>query len=152
MESHWLYKGKNISDAPEGAFGFIYKITNLETNRYYIGRKYLSSTRRKALTAKQKREGKKRRTKVTSDSNWRTYVGSNDILQKDIKDLGKDNFKFEILIFGESKGQVNYLEMKLQFMLDASIDPKYYNDCIGAGKFITMKDPEILMENIKNHL
>ena len=38
----WTYRGNYItelSDMPEGTIGFIYKITNGETNEYYIGKK-----------------------------------------------------------------------------------------------------------------
>jgi len=147
--SHWFYNNKEVTEVPEDAFGFVYMITNTKSGRKYIGRKYLQSTRRKALTAQQKRDGKKRRTRVTTESNWRTYTGSSKPLLADIKELGKDHFKFEILIYGNSKGQVNYLEMKFQFINDVTLDPLYYNDTIGSGKFATLKDSDLLLENIQ---
>ena len=147
--SHWLHNKEVVTTPPDDAFGFVYLITNKISNRKYIGRKYLHSTRRKALTAKQKREGKKRRIRVTTESNWRSYTGSSKPLLADIKKLGKDNFHFEILIYGNSKGQVNYLEMKFQFMNDVTLDPLYYNDTIGSGKFATLKDSDLLLENIQ---
>jgi|DEB0MinimDraft_10_1074344.scaffolds.fasta_scaffold00598_9 hypothetical protein len=151
-DSHWFYRNKKISEVPENSFGFVYMIVNMLTGQKYIGRKYFYSTRRKSLTAKQKREGKKRRTRVTKESNWREYMGSSKTLLADIERLGKTNFEFKILIFGETKGQVNYLEMKMQFLHDVSINPAFYNDTIGSGKFASIKDPTLLFENIQENL
>ena len=42
----WLYEQKqvaDINDIPEGTQGFIYKITNLKTGKFYIGKKSLVS-------------------------------------------------------------------------------------------------------------
>jgi len=152
MSSHWTYKNKIVTTPPEDAFGFVYLITNTESGRKYIGRKYLHSTRRKPLTAKQKREGKKRRTRVTTESNWREYMGSSKPLLADIKSLGKSKFKFEILIFGISKGQVNYLEENMHHKYDVLLDPVYYNDSIGPRRFMGMKKDESLLKNIKENL
>ena len=105
--SHWLYKGKSLTDTPENYFGFVYLITNLKSGKKYIGRKYFGTTRRVKVA------GKKRRKVVRKDSNWKEYTGSSKILNADIEKLGKKNFKFEILILGETKGQVNYLEENL---------------------------------------
>jgi len=43
----WLYENKvieKIEDFESEIFGFIYRITNLETGLYYIGKKQLMST------------------------------------------------------------------------------------------------------------
>jgi len=137
--SHWLYKGEQIQDVPEGTFGFIYLITNLLNNKKYVGRKYVSSTRKKPLTAKQKREGKKRQIKVTTESDWREYMGSSKPLLEDIAKYGKDNFRFEILIFAETKGQTNFLEETAHHKLNVLIDPDFYNDSIGPRRYMGMK-------------
>ena len=39
--NNWLHENKvidKIEDFPEGCFGFVYKITNKETNQFYIGK------------------------------------------------------------------------------------------------------------------
>ena len=77
--SHWLYKNKIIEEAPEGAFGFVYLITNKKTGRKYIGRKYFGKTRRV------KKKGNKRRRVIRKDSDWRTYIGSSKLLQEHIE-------------------------------------------------------------------
>ena len=34
-------------------------------------------------------------------------------------------------------------------MNDVTLDPLYYNDTIGSGKFATLKDSDLLLENIQ---
>ncbi len=131
--SHWLYKGKILEEAPDNYFGFVYLITNIKSGKKYIGRKYFGTTRRVKVA------GKKRRKVVRKDSNWREYTGSSKVLNQDIKNLGKDNFRFEILIMGETKGQVNYLEENIHHRYHVSVKDDFYNDCIGPRRFAKVK-------------
>jgi len=140
--SHWLYKGELLLESPENYFGFVYLITNLKSGKKYIGRKYFGTTRRVKV------KGKKRRRVVRKDSNWREYTGSSKILNNDIEKLGKKNFKFEILILGETKGQVNYLEENLHHKFHVSIKEEYYNDCIGPRRFARVKFSNIVESQI----
>ena len=40
-ENPWLYKGTAFtSDDINGPFGFVYRITNIQTGKQYIGRKF----------------------------------------------------------------------------------------------------------------
>tara|TARA_B100000902_G_scaffold277684_1_gene263475 strand:+ start:391 stop:828 length:438 start_codon:yes stop_codon:yes gene_type:complete len=126
--SHWLYKNKILEEAPEGAFGFVYLITNTKTDKMYIGRKYFGKTRRV------KKKGSKRRRVIRKDSDWKTYIGSSKVLQEHIQKR-KTNFKFEILAFGKTKGQVNYIEENLHHKFHVSVSNKFYNDCIGPRRF-----------------
>ena len=65
---------------PKDTFGFIYEITNLTNNRKYIGKKQMvRKIRRKPL------KGKKRKRIDYIESDWKTYTGSSDILNEDIK-------------------------------------------------------------------
>ena len=151
MNSHWLYNNEIINEIPEGMFGFVYRITNLESGRKYIGRKYLTSTTKKPLAKLQKTLGKKRRTSVTKESNWREYTGSNKPLNEDIKKLGKDKFKFEILFFGETAAHVNYMEMYCQYKDHVILTDEYYNEAIGSNKYSNIsKKIELLNELRKN--
>ena len=39
----WLYENKEVKsleDLPEKAFGFIYKTINVQTGKFYIGKKF----------------------------------------------------------------------------------------------------------------
>ena len=149
--SHWLYNNEPITELPAGVAGFIYKITNLENGRMYIGRKYATSTRRKALTKVQKLAGRKRKEVVTKESDWAKYTGSNKPLNEDIKKLGKDKFKFEILFFGETAAHVNYMEMYCQYKDHVILTDEYYNEAIGSNKYSNIsKKIELLNELRKN--
>ena len=126
-ENPWLYEGEPfITDHIGDQFGFVYRITNLQSGRQYIGRKYFWS--------KRKPRGGKRR--VTSESDWKKYYGSSDELKADRKLLGNTNFKREILSTHTTKGKVNYEETKQLFLnnvLQETLDdgtPAYYNSNI----------------------
>ena len=131
--SHWKYRGKILSVVPEDSFGFVYLITNSISGKKYIGRKYFGTTRRAKV------KGKTRRKVIRKESDWRTYVGSSKSLNKDILSVGLDNFQFEILFLGETKGQVNYMEENLQHKANVMTREDYYNDCVGSRKFVSVK-------------
>ena len=76
--SHWLNKNKILNEAPENAFGFIYKITNTTNDKMYIGRKYFEKKRRV------KKKGQSRRKVIRKSSDWQTYTGSSKPLIESI--------------------------------------------------------------------
>ena len=126
-ENPWIYEGEPfITDNIGDQFGFVYRITNLQNGRQYIGRKYFWS--------KRKPRGGKRR--VTSESDWKRYYGSSDELKADRKLLGNSEFKRAILSTHPTKGKVNYEETKQLFLnnvLQETLDdgtPAYYNSNI----------------------
>ena len=56
--SNWLYNDDGIKitvaeDFTTDNYGFIYKITNLETGKYYIGKKAFFHNKKKKLTKKE---------------------------------------------------------------------------------------------------
>jgi hypothetical protein len=119
-----LSNGEVLDDIPSGKpEGFVYRITNLINGKKYIGKKSFWST--KTVTV----NGKKKKTKV--DSTWKKYYGSNEYLQADVKEFGKENFKREILSIHKSKSLVSYYEAKWQFQEDVLLKPEeYYNSWI----------------------
>ncbi len=126
-ENPWTYQGSTFTSADiDGQFGFVYRITNIQTGKQYIGRKYFTSRR--------KPRGGKRR--VTSESDWKKYYGSSDELKSDVKRLGKENFKREILSLHPTPGKVNYEETKQLFLNNVLQEnltdgtPAYYNSNI----------------------
>ena len=139
----WKYKGKlvtDITDMPEGTYGFIYQITHKSTGKKYIGKKVLSFERTKKLTKKELAEhtgkGRKPTTKkVQSESDWKTYFGSNKEFLELIKAYGGQHFEREILEYVPSKKLLTYFECKYLFSVGA-IEPNslYYNDNL-LGKF-----------------
>jgi hypothetical protein len=128
---------------PEKYFGFIYKITNKETGKFYIGKKAYWHNKKKKLTKKQLAElppslGRKPTHEVVRvESDWKTYWGSNKQLLADIKQYGEN--KFECWIFKQclTKKQLTYWEMHYQCKEEVLINSnKSYNDNI-LGKFFT---------------
>ena len=131
-ENPWMYEGKPFtSDDIGDYYGFVYRITNTNNHKSYIGRKYFV----------QKRKPKGGKRKVTSESDWKRYYGSSDELKRDIKTLGRDSFKREILSLHTTLGKVNYEETKQLFLhnvLMESLDngePAYYNSNI-LGRYM----------------
>jgi hypothetical protein len=131
-ENPWLYEGKPFtSDDIGDFFGFVYRITNIQSGKQYIGRKYFQQ--------KRKPRGGKRR--VTSESDWKKYYGSSDELSADRKLLGNSAFKREILSLHTRLGDVNFEETKQLFLhnvLTETLDgktPLYYNSNI-LGRYM----------------
>ena len=131
-ENSWYYKGTAFtSDDIGDFFGYVYRITNLQNGRQYIGRKYFYQ--------KRKPKGGKRR--VTSESDWKRYYGSSDELKRDVKEFGRDKFRREIISLHKTLGKVNYEETKQLFLnnvLMESLDdgsPMYYNSNI-LGRYM----------------
>ena len=131
-ENPWTYQGSTFSsDDIDSFFGYVYCITNLQTGKKYIGRKYFTSRR--------KPRGGKR--KVTCVSDWKKYYGSSDELKADVKRLGKSEFKREILSLHKTLGKVNYEETKQLFLNNVLIEslddgsPAYYNSNI-LGRYM----------------
>ena len=131
-ENPWMYEGKPFtSDDIGDYYGFVYRITNINNRKSYIGRKYFV----------QKRKPKGGKRKVTSESDWKRYYGSSAELKRDIKDLGRDSFRREILSLHTTLGKVNYEETKQLFLhnvLMESLDngePAYYNSNI-LGRYM----------------
>ena len=117
---HWtlsegLYWHNNI-------FGFIYEITNKVTGKFYIGKKQcFRKITRKAL------KGKKRKRIDFVESDWKSYIGSSNDLQEDIKKYGKENFSFVILKPCGSKWELSYFEAKEQMARDVLLIEGSYN-------------------------
>ena len=131
-ENPWTYQGSTFtSDNINDFFGYVYRITNLQNGRQYIGRKY--------FVQKRKPRGGKRR--VTSESDWKKYYGSSPELKEDVKHYGKHNFKREIISLHETLGKVNYEETKQLFLNNVLMEaldngePAYYNSNI-LGRYM----------------
>jgi hypothetical protein len=119
----WVYDGHPIDEFILGGYiGFVYKITRLSDGKGYIGKKLLKASRTKQINGKKK--------KVSVDSNWKKYWGSNKELQEDVKELGEDAFSREILCFCKGKGECNYMEMKYQIQFEVLESDNFYNDWI----------------------
>ena len=124
----WLYENQTIEVLPEDCIGFVYLITNTLSGRKYVGKKLakFSKTSYKVIKLK---NGKKKRKKIKSkiDSDWQQYYGSNIELNKDIEQLGSENFTREILYYCRSKAECSYVEAREQFNRKVLETNDYYN-------------------------
>ena len=131
-ENPWYYKGTTFTSTDIGDFfGYVYRITNLQTGKQYIGRKY--------FTKRRKPRGGKR--KVTSESDWKKYYGSSKELKDDVKKFGRSIFRREIISLHATLGKVNYEETKQLFLNNVLMEalddgtPAYYNSNI-LGRYM----------------
>lgn len=121
----WIYDGVVIDEPDPSFIGFVYVITRLDTGRAYIGKKLLKFKRSKTIKGKKK--------KLLIDSDWKSYWGSNKTLQEEVKTLGEDLFKREIVRFCKTKGDCSYHEARLQFENRVLENPTlWYNEFIGC--------------------
>jgi hypothetical protein len=131
-ENPWLYQGEIFdTEQIKDNYGFVYLIECIETPRKYLGRKYFFSFR--------KPKGGKR--KVKQESDWKKYYGSCPELKEEIKKLGKDKFKRNILSLHNTLGKTNYEETRQLFLnnvLTESLEdgtPVYFNSNILSRYF-----------------
>ena len=131
-ENPWLYQGTTFtSNDIDNFFGFVYRITNLQSGKQYIGRKYFTQ-RRKSGNSRRKR---------TSESNWKAYYGSSKELTEDRKLLGNQAFRREIISLHKTAGKVNYEETRQLFIHNVLTEensdgtPAYYNSNI-LGRYM----------------
>jgi hypothetical protein len=117
--------------------GFVYKITHLETGRYYIGKKMFTAARTREL-AKRDKEGKvikdekKKKVKDRVESDWKTYWGSSQSLQYDLQKYGHTAYKREIIQLAPTKGTLSYYELQHQMAHDVLRDPLSYNGIVNV--------------------
>jgi Putative endonuclease segE, GIY-YIG domain len=129
----WTHKGQIVNELPEDCIGFVYIITNLVNNRKYIGKKLAKFSKTTYKTVKLK-NGTKKKKKIRSkiDSDWQTYYGSNDELNKDVTQLGAEKFQREILYYCKSKAECSYIEAREQFTNKVLESADYYNGQISV--------------------
>jgi len=117
----WIYENKEYEFNNEYT-SFVYIITNTANNRKYIGKKTFFFLKTKQI------KGKKKRTKVESD--WKSYFGSSEDLQEDVKKYGENSFTREIIRLCKSKGEATYYEAKYQFENAVLFSDEWYNSHI----------------------
>ena len=139
----WYLDDGSLEIFPEeqinGYYGFVYIITNLETNKFYIGKKAFIHNKKKKLTKKEIAEhtgaGHKPTTRVDQvDSGWKSYYGSSKELLADIKLLGENKFERAILCLAKNKKQLTFFELSEQIIYGVLFTDTSYNDNI-AGKY-----------------
>jgi len=114
-----------ILENQEPPYGFIYRITNLTNNKKYIGKKQC-----KTILKRPPLKGKKKKRHEVKETDWRTYTSSSRELNEDIEQIGKEQFKFEIIKICDSKWTLAYEEAKIQFEEEVLLRHDYYNGII----------------------
>jgi hypothetical protein len=137
-DNPWTYEGRVVEiDTLVGFYGFVYLITDRQTGKKYIGRKYVWSYR--------KEKGASRRKKQESD--WQDYYSSNE----ELKQIGKESperLQREILHLCRSKGECNFLEVAEQIKRDVLYSDDYMNDNINRKVF--QEECQMLQETSVN--
>ena len=124
---NWQYNGEVFTDVPKGMEGFVYIITNLISNKKYIGKKHFWTRQKNRKTGRRK----------TEESDWQNYFGSCDDLKEDVKLLGKENFSREILYLCPHKKSMSYYETYEQFNRNVLMSEEYYNTNIGGTFYMS---------------
>lgn len=124
-----------IEDLPnhEALVGFVYKITNLKTGKFYIGQKSLYHSRKKKVTKTEKllTGTRKKFNTVIKESDWAIYHGSSKDLKDDISRIGNKYFQREILEFCCSKKYLSFCELSWQVKLDVLKSHSYNGNILG---------------------
>ena len=149
---HWEL-GNNVTlpeDFEENPpMGFVYRIENKETGKFYIGQKKIIKVEKRPPL-----KGKVRKRKIVKQSDWKTYCGSSNDLKNDVKTLGEDKFKFTIIRFCDSKWECSYWELYHQMHNHVLFREDSYNGIINVRiskfqKFIDQYREEIQNLDIK---
>ena len=123
----WYYENKPVTTAPEEYAGFVYEIHDTLNQKYYIGKKLLWTTRKlPPLKGKQN----KRHKRVETD--WQTYWGSSDALNRERLQIGNQHFKRKILRWCDNRNQMSYYETRLHFEREVLLKDEYYNGIISC--------------------
>jgi len=126
----WYYKGKLFSPSYEELsewVGFVYIITEKETNMKYIGKKFFHKKKTLPIT-----KSRKRRKHTLVESDWKEYFGSSDKVRLLLEENGPDAFHREIIRLCKTKGDCSYYEAKEQFDRDVLLNDEYYNGIINC--------------------
>ena len=122
----WYYQNEPFTPEMIGDHvGFVYRITDLENGMKYIGKKLFFTTQKlKPL------KGKKRKRTVVKQSDWQEYFSSSDTIKTLVEERGANSFHREILVLCKTRGELSYMEAKLQFDNDVLLRGDYYNGII----------------------
>ena len=123
----WTFNNEEYNITPEEYQGFVYQITELDTNKKYIGKKNFWKPKTLPIT-----KTRKRRVRTRIESDWKQYYGSSNEVCRLVEERGTEKFKREILKLCKTKGEMSYHEAKMQFDNDVLLREDYYNNFIGC--------------------
>ena len=123
----WYYNNEEFNSTPDEYQGFVYIITEISTDKKYIGKK--NFWKPKTLPINKKR---KRRVRTRTESDWREYYSSSHEVVALVEQNGVGNYRRDILKLCKTKGEMSYYEAKLQFEKNVLFRDDYYNEFIGC--------------------
>jgi len=126
----WYHNNKEFDlteDELSEYVGFVYLITERDTGKKYVGKKFFWSTRKLPPL-----KGQKRKRTVKKQSDWMQYYGSSEELKLLVEKKGGDAYHREMLRLCKTKGECSYYEAKEQFERDVLLRDDYYNEFIGC--------------------
>ena len=124
----WYLNGEEFTSEMIGdSIGFVYRITNKTNNMKYIGKKLFVSTVKLPPL-----KGKTKKRTVKKESDWKKYFGSSEEVKMLVEQMGADAFHREILHLCKTKGELSYVEAKLQFDNNVLLRDDYYNGIINC--------------------
>ena len=123
----WYYNNELYEITPEEYQGFVYQITELDTDKKYIGKKNFWKPKTLPIT-----KTRKRRVRTRIESDWKQYYGSSNEVCRLVEERGTEKFKREIVKLCKTKGEMSYHEAKMQFDNDVLLREDYYNNFIGC--------------------
>ena len=123
----WTFNNEEYNITPEEYQGFVYQITELDTNKKYIGKKNFWKPKTLPIT-----KTRKRRVRTRIESDWKQYYGSSNEVCRLVEERGTEKFKREIIKLCKTKGEMSYHEAKMQFDNDVLLREDYYNNFIGC--------------------
>lgn len=114
----WLYKNRELTENEISSnVGFVYLIVNNDNGMHYVGKKLFTKSKQ------YQKNNKKRKMRVESD--WQTYVGSNEILKEDV--ASGATISKTILHICKSRGWMSLKETQEILNREALQSDKYYN-------------------------
>ena len=141
---NWMYNNSKItkvSQFPQNTYGFVYKTTHIPSGKAYIGKKVLVHNKKVKVTKKDLLlyEGVKGRKpthkRVSKESDWLVYYGSNQQLKELVENWPADHFDRKIMKLAPNKKLLTYYETQYQFIYRVLEKPdEFFNDNI-LGKF-----------------
>ena len=108
--NHWDWSGVE-DNGP--VFGFIYRIDEIPTGKFYIGMKYATPTSKP----------------------WQYYRGSSKPLDAAMQEYGYDSYKFTVLLTCPNRSTIRMAEMDMQLELDVIHREDCYNLHIGGQQW-----------------
>ena len=127
--SEWKFNNEVFDNAPDEYIGFVYEITDTETNMKYIGKKkFWSKVTRPPL------KGKKNQRRRLKESDWKSYYGSSEVVKELVENTGEWRFERRILRLCKTAGELSYYEMKEQVENDVLLKPDEYHNAFVGGK------------------